>query len=88
MGILPIVWRNGWPIAGENVKPGTYEIQSERRGFGLELAVDLISMPGGGGGFGGRVGLQFDGHDAGMVFAATLGLFLHPRDRAASGLTL
>ncbi|MEO8887120.1 MAG: family 43 glycosylhydrolase [Mucilaginibacter sp.] len=53
LGIMPIVWKNGWPIMGNNIKAGTYEIQSERRGFGLELAVDLISMPGGRGGFGG-----------------------------------
>jgi arabinan endo-1,5-alpha-L-arabinosidase len=56
LGILPLVWRNGWPLAGENVKAGTYEIQSERRGFGLGLAVDMISMPGGGRGFGGGNG--------------------------------
>src|SRR6478736_898664 len=56
LGILPVVWRNGWPVAGENVKAGTYEIQSERRGFGLGLAVDMISMPGGGRGFGGGNG--------------------------------
>ncbi|MEO8887586.1 MAG: family 43 glycosylhydrolase [Mucilaginibacter sp.] len=53
LGILPIVWKNGWPVMGENVKAGTYEIQSERRGFSLELAVDPTSMAGGGGGFGG-----------------------------------
>ena len=53
LGIRPIVWKNGWPVAGDNVKAGTYEIQSERRGYGLELAVDPTSMAGGGGGFGG-----------------------------------
>src|SRR4051812_5984183 len=36
LGIRPIVWKNGWPVMGENVKAGTYEIQSERRGFALE----------------------------------------------------
>lgn len=56
LGILPIVWKNGWPIAGENIKAGTYEIQSERRGFALGLAVDMPSMQGGGGGFGGGGG--------------------------------
>ena len=53
LGILPIVWKSGWPIMGQNVKAGIYEIQSERRGFGLELAVDWTTMPGGGGGFSG-----------------------------------
>jgi arabinan endo-1,5-alpha-L-arabinosidase len=53
LGILPIVWKNGWPVMGRNIKAGTYEIQSERRGFGLELAVDWVSMATAGGGFGG-----------------------------------
>ncbi|GAB2971752.1 hypothetical protein GCM10027049_01680 [Mucilaginibacter puniceus] len=56
LGVRPIVWKNGWPIMGEVIKPGTYAIQSERRGFGLELAVDWVSMPGAGGGFGGGGG--------------------------------
>ena len=53
LGLLPVVWKNGWPVLGENVKAGTYEIQSERRGFGLELAVDPVDMARSGGGFGG-----------------------------------
>ncbi|MBQ7572162.1 MAG: family 43 glycosylhydrolase [Bacteroidaceae bacterium] len=44
LGLLPLLWRNGWPVAGEAVKAGTYEIQSERRGYSLELAVDFIRM--------------------------------------------
>ena len=32
-------------------KEGTYEIESERRGYGLELAVDLVRMAGGMRGF-------------------------------------
>jgi arabinan endo-1,5-alpha-L-arabinosidase len=47
LGIRPLLWKNGWPVAGDNVKEGTYEIESERRGYGLELAVDLVRMPGG-----------------------------------------
>lgn len=53
LGIRPIVWKNGWPSMGENVKAGTYEIQSERRGFGLELTVDLVNIQTGQRGFGG-----------------------------------
>jgi len=53
LAILPIVWKNGWPVAGENVKDGVYEIESERRGYGLELAVDYVRMQGGMRGFGG-----------------------------------
>jgi arabinan endo-1,5-alpha-L-arabinosidase len=46
LGILPIVWKDGWPVAGEKFKEGTYEIESVRRGYGLELAVDLSRMAG------------------------------------------
>jgi len=53
LGILPIIWENGWPVAGENVKEGTYLIESERRGYALELVVDFVRMAGGARGFGG-----------------------------------
>jgi len=39
LDIRPLLWRDGWPIAGENVKAGTYEIESARTGTALELAV-------------------------------------------------
>lgn len=54
LGILPIVWKDGWPVAGEKFKEGTYEIESVRRGYALELAVDLTRMAGGPRGFGGQ----------------------------------
>jgi hypothetical protein len=38
--------KNGWPVAGDNFKEGTYEIESERRGYALELTVDFVRMPG------------------------------------------
>ena len=44
LAIRPLTWKNGWPVAGENVKEGTYVIQSERRGYALELAVDMVRM--------------------------------------------
>jgi len=47
LGILPVVWKDGWPVAGEKFKEGTYEIESVRRGYALELAVDLTRMAGG-----------------------------------------
>lgn len=54
LAILPIVWKNGWPVAGENIKNGVYEIESERRGYALEIAVDYVRLGGGRGmGFGG-----------------------------------
>jgi arabinan endo-1,5-alpha-L-arabinosidase len=51
-GIRPLLWKNEWPSAGENFKEGTYEIESERRGYALELAVDFVRMAGGMRGFG------------------------------------
>ncbi len=44
LGIRPLLWRNGWPVAGDRFKEGTYEIESERRGYSLELAVDFVRM--------------------------------------------
>ena len=46
LDIRPLLWKDGWPVAGDNFKEGTYEIQSERSGFALELAVDSVPMPG------------------------------------------
>src|SRR6187431_1576262 len=45
LGIRPLLWKNGWPVVGENFKEGTYEIESERRGYALELIVDFVRMP-------------------------------------------
>ncbi len=57
LDILPLQWRDGWPVAGENLKPGTYEIESARTGTALELAVEgtpvggrRVRGPGGPGG--------------------------------------
>lgn len=47
LGIRSLLWKNGWPVAGEIFKEGTYEIESERRGYALELVVDFTRMPGG-----------------------------------------
>jgi arabinan endo-1,5-alpha-L-arabinosidase len=54
LAILPLVWKDGWPVAGEKFKEGTYEIESVRRGYALELAVDMARMAGGMRGFGGQ----------------------------------
>jgi arabinan endo-1,5-alpha-L-arabinosidase len=51
LDIRPLLWKDGWPIAGDNFKEGTYEIQSERSGYALELAVDFTRMAGGMRGF-------------------------------------
>jgi arabinan endo-1,5-alpha-L-arabinosidase len=44
LGIRSLLWKNGWPVAGEIFKEGTYEIESERRGYALELTVDFVRM--------------------------------------------
>ena len=44
LGIRPLLWKNGWPYAGERFKEGTYEIESQRRGYALELTVDFVRM--------------------------------------------
>jgi arabinan endo-1,5-alpha-L-arabinosidase len=58
LDIRPLLWKDGWPVAGENMKEGTYEIESIRTGTALELAVEGVPVGGrragtGGGGFGG-----------------------------------
>jgi arabinan endo-1,5-alpha-L-arabinosidase len=55
--IRPLLWKDGWPAAGENMKEGTYEIESVRTGTALELAVEGVPVGGrragrGGGGAG------------------------------------
>ena len=44
LALRPLLWKNGWPYAGEQIKDGVYEIESERRGYALELAVDFVRM--------------------------------------------
>lgn len=46
LAIRPLLWDNGWPCAGEPFREGTYEIQSCRHGYALELAVDFVRMEG------------------------------------------
>jgi arabinan endo-1,5-alpha-L-arabinosidase len=55
LDIRPLLWRDGWPVAGENVKAGTYAIESARTGTALELAVQGMPV-GGPRGRGGRGG--------------------------------
>jgi arabinan endo-1,5-alpha-L-arabinosidase len=54
LDIRPLLWKDGWPVGGDNFQGGTYEIQSQRSGGALELGVDFVRMAGNrGGGFGG-----------------------------------
>jgi len=39
LDIRPLLWRDGWPVAGDNLTSGTYSIESARTGTVLELAV-------------------------------------------------
>jgi arabinan endo-1,5-alpha-L-arabinosidase len=60
LDIRPLLWKDGWPVAGDNLGDGTYEIESVRTGTALELAVEGMPVGGrrggrgGGPGFGGR----------------------------------
>jgi len=53
LDIRPLLWKDGWPIGVDNFQGGTYEIESERSGFALELAVDFVRINNGRRGFGG-----------------------------------
>jgi arabinan endo-1,5-alpha-L-arabinosidase len=63
LDIRPLLWRDGWPVAGDNVKQGTYQIESVRTGTVLELAVEGVPVGGrrGRGGAGAGVGGQAAG---------------------------
>jgi arabinan endo-1,5-alpha-L-arabinosidase len=56
LDIRPLLWRDGWPAAGDNFRSGTYEIESARTGTALEMAVEGVPVggPRGRGGRGGR----------------------------------
>lgn len=53
LDIRPLLWKDGWPYAGENMKEGTYEVESARTGTALEMAVEGVPA-GGPRGRGGR----------------------------------
>jgi arabinan endo-1,5-alpha-L-arabinosidase len=46
LDIRPLLWKDGWPVAGENLREGTYEIESTRTGTALELAVEGVPVGG------------------------------------------
>ena len=47
LGVRSLLWKNDWPVAADPFKEGTYEIESQRRGYSLELAVDFVRAQGG-----------------------------------------
>jgi len=61
LDIRPLLWRDGWPVAGDNVTAGTYEIESVRTGTALEMAVQGVPV----GGARGRAGAGRGGVPAG-----------------------
>jgi arabinan endo-1,5-alpha-L-arabinosidase len=46
LDIRPLLWKDGWPVAGENLKEGIYQIESLRTGTALELAVEGFPVGG------------------------------------------
>lgn len=54
LGINALQWKNDWPFVGDPFKEGSYEIESERRGYSLELAVDFTRLNAGRGGWGAK----------------------------------
>jgi arabinan endo-1,5-alpha-L-arabinosidase len=62
LDIRPLLWRDGWPLAGDNVGAGIFRIESARTGTALELAVEGAPVGGrrgarGGGGRGANAGV-------------------------------
>jgi arabinan endo-1,5-alpha-L-arabinosidase len=53
LDIRTLLWKDGWPVAGEAFTGGTFEIESERSGYALELAVEGARIGGRGGARGG-----------------------------------
>jgi arabinan endo-1,5-alpha-L-arabinosidase len=46
LDIRPLLWRDGWPVAGDNFTTGTYQIESARTGTVLEMAVQGVPVGG------------------------------------------
>ena len=64
LDIRPLLWKDGWPVAGENLKEGTYEIESVRSNNALELAVEGVPVGGRRGGRGRGAGPRRGGPGA------------------------
>jgi arabinan endo-1,5-alpha-L-arabinosidase len=71
LDIRPLLWRDGWPVAGDHVVPGTYALESARTGTALEMAVQGVPVSGARGrGFGGPGGPGGPGRGRGAGPAA------------------
>ena len=76
LDIRPLLWKDGWPMAGENLREGTYAIESVRTGTSLELAVQGAPVGGarvrrGGPGAGGFGGIPATGGPGGGFFGGS-----------------
>ena len=59
LDIRTLLWKDGWPVAGDEFLGGTFQIQSQRSGYALELGVDAVQYSGGGrGGMGMGMGMR------------------------------
>jgi arabinan endo-1,5-alpha-L-arabinosidase len=62
LDVRALLWKDGWPVAGDNFIGGTFEVESARSGYALELGVEAVPLAGGrvrlmgAGGPGGRGG--------------------------------
>lgn len=73
LDIRPLQWRDGWPVAGDNMREGTYQLESVRTGTVIEMAVEGVPVGGrqagrggGRGGFAGQ-GSPIPSQDAAQV---------------------
>ena len=83
LDIRPLLWRDGWPVAGDNAGTGTYRIESARTGTALELAVEGVPV-------GGRRGRGGGPREAALVVGAAARLRRSTAtgaDRGAGGRT-
>jgi arabinan endo-1,5-alpha-L-arabinosidase len=68
LAIRPLLWKDDWPVAGDDFKGGTFEIESEGSGYALEMGVQGVPLGGGrGGGFGGFGGGRGGGGAAASI---------------------
>lgn len=58
LDIRTLLWKNGWPVAGDEFMGGTFQISSECSGYALELGVDAVQHNAGSGGRGGMGGMM------------------------------
>ncbi len=91
--IRPLLWKDGWPVAGDDFKGGTFEIESEGTGYALEIGVEAVSlapsrvrqMRGAPGGAGPRGGAGAPGPGAAPRGAGAPGPGAAPRGAGAPG---